>query len=96
MTIGGYRNRDYTGIQYFAEDIWKRFPSIRNAIDASQLRITGVELNPHLTAAEAIPLMAADFYSITATRVPYGFSIHETLRRDLCSAVPPARLGARA
>src|ERR1700733_4101424 len=44
-----------------------------------RLRITGVELNPHLTAAEAIPLMAADFYSITATRVPYAFSIHETL-----------------
>ena len=60
------------------------------------LRIKGVELNPHLTAAEEIPLMAANFYSITATRVPNGFSIHETLRRDLCSAAPLARLGARA
>ena len=66
------------------------------------LRITGVELNPHLTAAEAIPLMAADFYSITATRVRYAFSIHETpgqisfMRRGLCSAVPLARHGARA
>ena len=51
------------------------------ALPMGRLRITGVELNPHLTAAEAIPLMAADFYSITATRVPYTFSIHETLRR---------------